>query len=113
MLVGRTTVDIRARVAATICSSQKSLAFGIPFIKATFSHRPDQADIMVPLLLFAQIQLITCVTVFVPIFKHLIVKHELAHHHLVTDTGGWMQQFVCLCVYVCLCVCMYVCCLPS
>jgi sodium/bile acid cotransporter 7 len=49
-------VDVRTRCAAVIASSQKSLAIGIPFVKAIFVNRRDQADIMVPMLVFAQVR---------------------------------------------------------
>lgn len=51
-------VDIRSRGAAMICSSQKTLAFGMPFIKATFGHQENVAEILTPLLLYYQVQVL-------------------------------------------------------
>ena len=51
-------VDVRSRGAAMICSSQKTLAFGMPFIKATFGHKENVAEILTPLLLYYQVQVL-------------------------------------------------------
>jgi predicted permease len=69
-------VDIRTRAAATLCATQKSLSFGLPFIRATFGHRADLAEIMAPLLIFNTVQLFFGATTVVPILKHNIRRHE-------------------------------------
>ena len=51
-------LDLPTRTAALFCSSQKTLAFGIPFIKTAFGSRPDLAYILAPLLIYAPAQLL-------------------------------------------------------
>ena len=59
-------LDARGRAAALLCSSQKTLAFGIPFIKTALGHRPDIVNLLAPLLLYAPAQLVIGSSVFVP-----------------------------------------------
>lgn len=59
-------IDARTRAAALFCSSQKTLAFGIPFIKTAFGTRPDIAQILAPLLLYAPAELLIGSTILVP-----------------------------------------------
>jgi len=59
-------LDARGRAAALLCSSQKTLAFGIPFIKTALGHRPDIVSLLAPLLLYAPAQLVIGSSVFVP-----------------------------------------------
>jgi len=67
-------LDAPTRAAALLCSSQKTLAFGLPFIKTALGHRPDIAYILAPLLIYAPAQLLTGSTIIVPIMQKLISK---------------------------------------
>lgn len=69
-------LDSSTRAAALFCSSQKTLAFGIPFIKAALSHRPDIAYILAPLLMYAPSQLLLGSSVIAPAMKRLINKES-------------------------------------
>ena len=59
-------LDARGKAAALLCSSQKTLAFGIPFIKTALGSRPDLVNVLAPLLLYAPAQLIIASSLFVP-----------------------------------------------
>jgi len=59
-------LDLPTRTAAMFCSSQKTLAFGIPFIKTAFGSRPDIAYILAPLLIYAPSQLLLGSVLLVP-----------------------------------------------
>ena len=59
-------LDLPTRTAAMFCSSQKTLAFGIPFIKTAFGTRPDIAYILAPLLIYAPSQLLLGSILLVP-----------------------------------------------
>lgn len=67
-------LDVSTRGAAFLCSSQKTLAFGIPFIKTAFGTRPDIAYIVAPLLLYAPAQLLLGSSIFVPWLRKKIQK---------------------------------------
>ena len=75
-------LDGRARCAALLCSSQKTLAFGIPFIKTALGNRPDLANLLAPLLLYAPAQLVIGSSMFVPFLKEEIRKEQ------EFETGG-------------------------
>ena len=76
-------LDAKTRAAALLCSSQKTLAFGLPFIKTALGHRPDIAYILAPLLIYAPAQLLTGSTVIVPVMQRLISRSGT-----FTDGGG-------------------------
>jgi sodium/bile acid cotransporter 7 len=59
-------LDSKTRSAALFCSSQKTLAFGIPFIKTALGSRPDIAYILAPLLMYAPAQLFLGSSILVP-----------------------------------------------
>ena len=69
-------LDTSTRAAALLCSSQKTLAFGIPFIKTALSHRSDIAYILAPLLMYAPAQLLLGSSLIVPAMKKLINKES-------------------------------------
>ena len=69
-------LDAQTRAAALLCSSQKTLAFGIPFIKTALSHRADIAYILAPLLMYAPAQLLLGSSLIVPAMKKLINKQS-------------------------------------
>jgi solute carrier family 10 (sodium/bile acid cotransporter), member 7 len=69
-------ISYRVRAAALFCSSQKTLAFGIPFIKTAFGTRPDIAQILAPLLLYAPAELLIGSTLMVPKMVEVIAKSE-------------------------------------
>lgn len=58
-------------------------AFGIPFIKTAFGHRPDLAYILAPLLIYAPAQLLLGSTVLVPAMSRKIKKARVFE-----DGGG-------------------------
>lgn len=59
-------LDVPTRAAAMFCSAQKTLAFGIPFIKTAFGGRADLAYILAPLLIYAPSQLLLGSVLLVP-----------------------------------------------
>lgn len=69
-------IEVRTRAAAMICSSQKTLAFGVPFIKTTFGHRADIAMILTPLLIYYPIQVFLGSMVVVNVSKKKIEKYD-------------------------------------
>lgn len=69
-------LDAPTRAAALFASSQKTLAFGIPFIKTAFGHRGDIAYILAPLLMYAPSQLLLGSSIIVPVMKKLINKQS-------------------------------------
>ena len=69
-------LDSKTRAAALFCATQKTLAFGIPFIKTALSHRPDIAYILAPLLMYAPSQLLFGSSIIVPAMKKLISKQS-------------------------------------
>jgi predicted Na+-dependent transporter len=69
-------LDASTRSAALFCSSQKTLAFGIPFIKTALGHRPDIAYILAPLLMYAPAQLLLGSSILVPAMQKLIAREE-------------------------------------
>lgn len=75
-------LDARGRAAALLSSSQKTLAFGIPFIKTALGHRPDLVNLLAPLLLYAPAQLIIGSSIFVPRLAEDIKKEN------EFETGG-------------------------
>ena len=75
-------LDARGRTAALLCSSQKTLAFGIPFIKTALGNRPDLANLLAPLLLYAPAQLVIGSTIFVPLLEKEIKREQ------EFETGG-------------------------
>jgi predicted Na+-dependent transporter len=69
-------LDAPTRAAALFCSPQKTLAFGIPFIKTALGHRPDIAYILAPLLIYAPSQLLLGSALIVPAMSKLIQKGQ-------------------------------------
>jgi sodium/bile acid cotransporter 7 len=69
-------LDAKTRTAALLCSSQKTLAFGIPFIKTAFGNRKDIAYVLAPLLMYAPTQLLLGSTFLVPWLKKWIKSQE-------------------------------------
>ena len=67
-------LDYSTRAAAMFCSAQKTLAFGIPFIKTAYGSRPDLAYVLAPLLMYAPAQLLLGSTVLVPMMRDLIAR---------------------------------------
>lgn len=76
-------LDAPTRGAALFCSSQKTLAFGIPFIKTALGHRPDIAYILAPLLIYAPSQLLLGSSILVPMMQRLIKRGQQ-----FSDGGG-------------------------
>lgn len=64
-------LDPPTKSAALFCSSQKTLAFGIPFIKMALGHRSDIAYILAPLLMYAPAQLLLGSSLLVPAMARL------------------------------------------
>jgi sodium/bile acid cotransporter 7 len=56
----RLSLSTEQEVAALFCGSQKSLANGAPMAKILFGSHPALAMIMLPLLMYHQLQLIVC-----------------------------------------------------
>ena len=72
-------LDARTRTAAFLASSQKTLAFGIPFIKTALGSRSDLANVLAPLLLYAPAQLLIGSAFFVPWLRETIrIEQEFA-----------------------------------
>lgn len=69
-------LDEKTRAAALLCSPQKTLAFGIPFIKTALGSRPDVACIVAPLLLYAPAQLLLGSSLLVPWLRDRIEKQD-------------------------------------
>eukprot|EP01035_Chromulina_nebulosa_P020491 gene20491-26585_t len=69
-------LDDSVRASALFCSSQKTLAFGIPFIKTALGHRSDIAYILAPLLLYAPSQLLLGSAIIVPIMRKKIDRKD-------------------------------------
>jgi predicted Na+-dependent transporter len=69
-------LDLPTRTAALFCSSQKTLAFGIPFIKTAFGARPDIAYILAPLLIYAPSQLLLGSIFLVPTLGDRIKQQQ-------------------------------------
>lgn len=65
-------IDQKTRAAALFCSSQKTLAFGIPFIRMAFGSRADIAVILAPLLVYAPVELLIGSSMFVPFMRKKI-----------------------------------------
>lgn len=65
-------LNVKSRCSAMMCSSQKTLAFGIPFIKSCFGDRPDLALVLTPLLVFSPLQLMSSSSFLVPSMKRII-----------------------------------------
>lgn len=65
-------LDPATRAAALFCAPQKTLAFGIPFIKTAFGARPDLAYVLAPLLMYAPVQLLFGSTLLVPLMRKKI-----------------------------------------
>jgi len=65
-------LDPATRAAALFCAPQKTLAFGIPFIKTAFGARPDLAYVLAPLLMYAPVQLLFGSTFIVPLMRKKI-----------------------------------------
>mmetsp|Transcript_5252 Transcript_5252/g.5384 ORF Transcript_5252/g.5384 Transcript_5252/m.5384 type:complete len:410 (+) Transcript_5252:82-1311(+) len=69
-------IDVKTRAAGLFCATQKTLAFGIPFIKTALGHRPDVSSILAPLLLYAPTQLILGSSLIVPLMIKKIEDDE-------------------------------------
>ena len=65
-------LDLKTRAAAVLIAPSKTLAFGIPFIKAAMGGRPDLAFVLAPLLLYAPTQLLLGSSILVPILQKKI-----------------------------------------
>lgn len=65
-------MDRPTRSASLFCSSQKTLAFGIPFIRMAFAGNPDIALILAPLLVYAPVELLIGSSLFVPYLRGYI-----------------------------------------
>eukprot|EP01041_Mallomonas_annulata_P004296 gene4296-8540_t len=76
-------LNAKTRAAGLFCATQKTLAFGIPFIKTALGHRPDVSSILAPLLLYAPSQLILGSSLVVP----LMIK-EIEKEDQFADGGG-------------------------
>ena len=59
-----------------LCAPQRTLAFGLPFIKTAFGHRADLAYVLAPLLLYAPTQLLLGSIIIVPKMRELIARGE-------------------------------------
>lgn len=70
-------LDPPNRAAALLCSSQKTLAFGIPFIKTALGTRPDIAYILAPLLMYAPAQLLLGSSLLVPALRKWMSDIEM------------------------------------
>jgi sodium/bile acid cotransporter 7 len=69
-------LDPSTRAAALFCAPQKTLAFGIPFIKTAFGTRPDLAYVMAPLLMYAPTQLLLGSVILVPLMRYKISQGD-------------------------------------
>jgi sodium/bile acid cotransporter 7 len=56
----RLQLSVEHEIAALFCGSQKSLANGAPMAKILFGSQPGLAMIMLPLLMYHQLQLLVC-----------------------------------------------------
>lgn len=75
-------LDPKTRAAALFCAGQKTLAFGIPFIKTAFGTRPDLAYVLAPLLIYAPAQLLLGSVLLVPMMRERIERGNMF------ETGG-------------------------
>lgn len=82
------SVNMATRAAATICASQKTLAFGIPFIKTTFGGHPNVAAVLTPLLIWYPIQVFAGSFVVVQQCMRQIETQQLATTHETSTTSG-------------------------
>ena len=69
LVAARLSSDKPTLYANVICSSQKTLAFGIPFMQAVFGSRPDIALILTPLLIWSPTQVLVSSTLLVPMMR--------------------------------------------
>jgi len=76
-------LDAPTRSAAVLIAPSKTLAFGIPFIKAAMSGRPDLAFVLAPLLLYAPTQLLLGSSILVP-----ILRKKISDSQSVSQGGG-------------------------
>lgn len=76
-------LDPPTRSAALLASSQKTLAFGIPFIKTALGSRPDIAYVLAPLLMYAPTQLLLGSSLLVPYLRKWMSDLQLQE-----DGGG-------------------------
>lgn len=67
-------LDEATRGAALLCSAQKTLAFGVPFIKTALGQREDLAYVVAPLLLYAPAQLLLGSSLLVPLLRRRIER---------------------------------------
>lgn len=70
-------LDTATRTAGLFAGPQKTLAFGIPFIKTALGHRADLPSLLAPLLIYAPAQLILGSSIIVPMMKARIEKEQL------------------------------------
>lgn len=70
-------LDTATRTAGLFAAPQKTLAFGIPFIKTALGHRADLPSLLAPLLIYAPVQLILGSSIIVPMMKARIEKEQL------------------------------------
>lgn len=68
--------SVKTKCAAMICSSQKTLAFGIPFINTAFANRNDVGIILLPLLIYSLSQVFLSSLVLVPVMRDMIEHDE-------------------------------------
>jgi predicted Na+-dependent transporter len=69
-------LDMKIRATALLLASQKTLSFGIPFIKTAMGTRPDIAYLLAPLLIYAPVQLLLGSSLLVPFLQHMIRQEE-------------------------------------
>lgn len=77
-------LDIKTRCAATFCSSQKTMAFGIPLIKAVFGETNNIAVLIAPILILTPVQLMLCSGVIVPVMRRSINKYNAQQEEMKT-----------------------------
>ena len=63
-------------IAALLCASSKTMAFGIPFIKTALGHRSDLAYLLAPLLLYAPAHLLLGSSLVVPMIRDKITQQQ-------------------------------------
>jgi len=78
-------LDVPTRAAAVLIAPSKTLAFGIPFIKAAMGGRADLAFVLAPLLLYAPTQLLLGSSILVPLLRKKINSQS---DNLQTQGGG-------------------------
>jgi sodium/bile acid cotransporter 7 len=71
--------DVEDEIAAVFCGSKKALATGVPMAKALFGGHPGLGLIVLPIMLYHQLQLFVCT----------VLAHQYAHRaDRVPEAGG-------------------------